>query len=171
MPIVIIKFKHINYAGQDYTVCPFAKKTDNGCRICEIHGYKPYVCKAFPLGRIINKNDIGYIIQGATCGNMNQEGITIREWFSGYDVDTIENASDVFNDFATELLRKYKIDKFYNNKRIPDEAKNALFHIMIYELYSNYDVNEDFFGQFERNKANIIKAYETLKVEVKKFLI
>lgn len=108
IPIVAIKFKEATIGG--YTFCPFVKKREGKGR-CIIHEVKPFVCGAFPLGRL-SDNQSGepktqyfnqFDFEESPCGGKN-ETHTVEDWINLHNIADSEKASVMFNSLIMDLI-------------------------------------------------------------------
>ena len=47
---------------------------------CSIHGYRPGICRLFPLGRIYEENGFKYFIQVHECKKQERGKVKIKKW-------------------------------------------------------------------------------------------
>lgn len=130
--------------------CPFLEN-----RKCSIHPAKPTVCALFPLGRMImtdgtkeNRDvQIRYFCQDTACGDYSQAH-KVGEWLkeSGIPADDpfyyIWQGKAVF--VLTRLFKKAE-------KSCSPIVLEKMWNVIILVLYYHYDIQKEFFPQFEKN--------------------
>lgn len=47
---------------------------------CTIHGYRPNICRLFPLGRIYEEDSFKYFLQVDSCLKPSLEKVKVKEW-------------------------------------------------------------------------------------------
>lgn len=70
-----ILLPHLKMHG-DSERCAFLNEEDR----CIIHGYRPNICRLFPLGRVYEENDFKYFLQVDNCIKPNLKNIKVKEW-------------------------------------------------------------------------------------------
>ena len=58
---------------------------------CSIHGYRPGICRLFPLGRIYEENRFKYFIQVHECKKQERGKVKIKKWLGIADLKRYEN--------------------------------------------------------------------------------
>ena len=136
IPIVRIKPREYRQT------CPFS---DRGR--CIIHAQKPAVCALFPLSRISNvqENDFYYVVQPATCGNMNQTQ-TVRQWLDEFTILDEEDITILWHKKSMELSNILR--ELYGTHNFNTEDITI---ILFLTLYFKYDLKQDFRTQFAAN--------------------
>ena len=149
LPVVRLKPKiHGN-------VCPLLR---NGK--CSVHIAKPVVCALFPLGRFASdkeKDKIKYILQdNIRCGSKGTRH-TVQEWLAEFDIAESEKSMRLWSDILSYAVKfMSKIDK------MSDKLKQLVLNVFLNAIYLAYDIEQDFFTQFETN----IKAFKKITTEI-----
>lgn len=52
---------------------------------CTIHGYRPNICRLFPLGRVYETDNFKYFLQVNSCLKPNLHPIQVKEWIGVKD--------------------------------------------------------------------------------------
>lgn len=127
-----------------------------------VHDSKPAVCAMFPIGRMISltpdgsfggaaKKGIEYILTDPECGDAS-ETHTVREWLGSFGIDLADafflEWSQILTD-SVPILQKLEKDFI---KPVMNHLWNAVF----LTLYLNYDTEQDFHPQFQKN-VTVIK--------------
>lgn len=139
--------------------CPFLGADSR----CSIHDSKPVICALYPLGRVfVNRNPgalisdptetmVRYILSG-DCGS-GKKAHTIREWLANFGIPETDEFFLLWTRTITELgmLVRDLLEKGITEKRL-----QPLWNAMYYKLYLDYDLNQDFFQQFQRNADKLL---------------
>lgn len=54
---------------------------------CDIHIYRPGICRIFPMGRVYDGEDFKYFLQKDECIKTNRTKVKVKKWI---DVDNVE---------------------------------------------------------------------------------
>ena len=76
---------NLKMAGEE-EACPFLKDGR-----CSIHGYRPGICRLFPLGRIYEENGFKYFIQVYECKKQERGKVKIKKWLGIADQKRYED--------------------------------------------------------------------------------
>lgn len=87
---------HLKMQGEEER-CSFLDKAGR----CSIHGFRPNICRLFPLGRAYEQNDFKYFLQVGACTKTHLSKIKVKKWIG------IEN----YNVNKTFLLAWYQLVK------------------------------------------------------------
>ena len=138
-------------------------------RKCSVHNAKPTVCALFPLGRsikldaketdpnAIERARIQYIINPIECGDRSEEH-TVREWVESFGIPIHDNDFIAWQK-ALFSVRQQIVEL---EKMLPDKSMERVWSITYQALYLNYDIQEDFRKQFQKNSDRLIDALEQL---------
>lgn len=85
--------------GEPATKCVFLNDRDR----CDIHGFRPGLCRLFPLGRIYEEDGIGYILLKDECARENRTKEKIRKWIGIADMAAYEKYVFAWHDFQKKL--------------------------------------------------------------------
>ena len=123
---------------------------------CSIHGFRPGICRLFPLGRFYENNDFKYFLQIHECKNPNKTKVKVKKWI---DITNLQEN------------KKYIIDWHY----FIDDVQEKLTHIADDELVKKIDLfilqhffmepyhqTEAFYEQFNLRLEKAKKVIETL---------
>jgi len=125
--------------------------TDGACLFlnnegrCTVHGFRPGLCRLFPLGRFFDNNEVYYIVQIYECKQTNRSEVRVDDWIGLPDMVRYE---------------KFTADWYYYQKKLKahiyanaDQAK-AVNMYNLKTFYLTPYSNDDFFEQFaERLKT------------------
>ena len=95
---------------------------------CEIHPFRPGICRLFPLGRYYENNRFKYFLQVHECKNEHPSKVKIKKWLEEPELSRqeafirrwhyfLKNLQDRLDEKEDESLRKqvsmYILKKFY----------------------------------------------------------
>ena len=109
---------------------------------CEIHPFRPGICRLFPLGRYYENNSFKYFLQIHECKNVHPAKVKIKKWLEEPELSRqeaficrwhyfLKNLQDLLDEKEDEGLRKqvsmYVLKKFYMDPIAPeDDFYNAV---------------------------------------------
>jgi len=142
---------------------------------CIVHvinpALKPTVCALFPLGRIVasehapedmelgNPYEVQYILSHVRCGSLKKKQ-SVRTWLENYSIPTDDKFFIKWNEALFKIvtaIQKYD-GKDFVNERSMDMMWSAIFS----SLYSDYDIHQDFYQQFENNISKLLRVFNDL---------
>ena len=127
---------------------------------CSIHGFRPGICRLFPLGRFYENHDFKYFIQIHECKNPNKTKVKVKKW--------IDTPNLLVN-------KKFIIDWHYfiddvQNKiaKISDENLIKKIDMFILQQFfiERYTETEDLYEQFNSRLEKAKKELETLTCNI-----
>lgn len=109
---------------------------------CSIHAYRPGLCRLFPLGRFYENGDFRYFLQTGECNETGRTKVKVEKWIDTPDPkrnhDFILKWHDLLNR-AEETAAGADM-----------ERAKALNMLLLRTFYMRpYDMDRDFYGQFE----------------------
>ncbi len=66
---------------------------------CDIHGFRPGLCRLFPLGRVYEEDGLKYILLTGECVRENRTKVKVRKWIDMPDMNTYERYLVAWHDF------------------------------------------------------------------------
>ena len=137
--------------------CPFLK----GNR-CSVNSCKPAVCALYPLGRYLPMDketykiseNIKYILLETVCGDKRQIH-TVRNWLTNSGLDP----QDQFFIRWTTCLYAISDTLKMLATRITPKTLNKLWDFLFVMLYLNYDIDQEFSPQFNKNMREILTLF------------
>lgn len=127
-----------NLKMTEENVCPFLNQEKR----CSIHGFRPGICRVFPLGRIYEDDHLDYFLQLNGCVKENRSKVKVSKW-----LDTQELKKN----------QKYLIDWHAFRKKIEgillemedENQKKTISMFLLNTFFVNpYDGKMDFYEQF-----------------------
>ncbi len=100
----------------------------NSNGLCDIHGFRPGLCRLFPLGRAYEDGEIKYILLTNECVRENRTKVKVRKWIDMPDMNSYEKFLLEWHDFLKYIeamvadaedetfaknLNMYVLQKFY----------------------------------------------------------
>jgi len=124
--------------------CPLLK--DNRCQIQEA---KPHICSLYPLGFLIDFETGEYSYYSKpTCGKGTLQKQTVKKW--------LKNAALLdYEDFIVMWHKQTHLICLWL-KELDEWDRIKFIDFVFRTLYLNYDLNQDFLPQFERNCKTIL---------------
>lgn len=133
---------------------------------CSIHTFRPGICRLFPLGRQYGESKINYIFLEHACPKPNKTKVKIKKWLGIPDIEQNENFLLNWHKLkkqAIELMARTREQRLHTQEQSErtQEQKREQEDSMVKELnmyllnlfYVNpYDVNRDFYLQFEERR-------------------
>ena len=157
------------------TTCYFLGRKD-GKYYCRVQAHKPFVCRAFPLGRMnayktdekepninyepkyFQQPDPNDGCEGLEVAKRNGIMQKVVDWLGGSDMkEKSDRYSQLFNRYSAELFRTINLAEL---RRLDNqEVANKYYQMMFIGFYLNYDFTADedsFLAQYEENWEKII---------------
>lgn len=110
---------------------------------CSIHACRPGICRLFPLGRYYEDGDFKYFLQTGECTDTNRSKVKVSKWIDTPDIIRNHDFICQWHYFLNEL------EEIVGDLEDMELGKR-LNMLMLQMFYMNpYDVESDFYGQFE----------------------
>lgn len=145
---------YIDIGLHDCLSMPNIKDKGKGCgflseqKRCAVHGFRPGICRLFPLGRYYHDDTFSYILQTHECMIEERNEVKVRDWLEIEDLKTYEEYVLKWHAFIKNL------SNFMKEPAEPGVKRNI--HILFLKKFyeTPYDLNADFYAQiYERMKA------------------
>lgn len=120
---------------------------------CTIHGYRPSICRIFPLGRYYENNSFHYILQTNECKNTVQTKMKVGKWIDTSDV----NQNEVFVIDWHYFLND--VENLIRNTRDENQIRNITMYILHMFYIKKYSPETDFYEQFNERLAVSKQAF------------
>ena len=108
---------------------------------CSIHGFRPNICRLFPLGRVYDNQDFKYFLQVDACVKPNLKLIKVRHWIG------IENYEEN-KSFLLAWQQMIKALTFRVKFIHDDEELKAINDYLIETFYRQLSTTKDFYTTF-----------------------
>lgn len=108
---------------------------------CEIHPFRPGICRIFPLGRYYEGDGFQYFLQIHECRNQNRSKIKVQKWIDMPDAKRY----DAYICRWHSLLMRLEEEAV----RRPDAAKEINMRLLTVFYQATYETGRDFYEQFD----------------------
>ncbi len=121
---------------------------------CSIHAYRPGICRIFPLGRYYENHGFKYFLQLNECSNQSKTMVKINHWIDTPDLEKQEQFLIDWHYFLNDVENVIKASK--------EEVfiKNLNMFILNNFYIKQYDVDRDFYVQFEERMDKIKQIFQ-----------
>lgn len=116
---------------------------------CSIHPYRPGICRLFPLGRIYEDHGFRYFNQVHECKKEARTKVKIRKWIDTPDISRYEKYIAGYHFFLKELEARITAAIRINSSEGEETAKNISMYVLKNFYLTPYDVERDFYEQFQ----------------------
>lgn len=155
---------NLSLQGED-EACGFLDKHGR----CEIHAYRPGICRMFPLGRFYENGSFSYFLQIHECKKENRTKVKVKKWIDTPDLKEYEayisrwhyflkdiraNEMKLTKRLFGELCEETKEEQEIRKRNLAaaaaerEKRRNMLIMKLFYLL--PYDGQKDFYNQFEK---------------------
>lgn len=118
---------------------------------CEVHGYRPNICRLFPLGRIYEADDFKYFLQVDSCMKPNLEKVRVKEWIG----------IDHYDENKAFILKWHHLLKAlaFRMKFIREDSEREAIHNYLLDTFYRLSVKEgeNFYTEFSRRLSEAKK--------------
>lgn len=123
---------------------------------CSVHGFRPGICRLFPLGRFYQDHDFKYFLQIHECKNPNKTKVKVKKWIDTQDLQKNHQYIVDWHYFIDDVQEKLK--------HIADDEliKKIDLFILQHFFIERYNEIEDFYEQFNSRLAKAKTVIETL---------
>lgn len=113
---------------------------------CSIHAYRPGLCRLFPLGRNYDERGLNYFLLEDACQIQNRTKIKIKKWL---EIEALSKYEDFL--IAWHNLRKEVQVRIVERR---SDSYTQKINVKLLEVFYQkpYDVEKDFYYQFEERK-------------------
>lgn len=124
----------------------------NGEGRCSIHGFRPGLCRAYPLGRQYEGEELRYFLLPEGCRQPERSKVKITRWLDVPDVETYQQYLVDWHSLRRELGQRIR-------QSTPQEQREwnmsllQLFYFLPYESGKQ----EEFYPQFYQRRAQLRK--------------
>ncbi len=114
---------------------------------CDIHEYRPAICRLFPLGRIYVGEGHKYLLMEDECKKDRRVKVKIKKWLNTENFARYEEYVDHWHGLVKGVTSRAK-------EMDEETLKNINMLILQTFYFADYDVSRDFYEQYyERCKA------------------
>ena len=115
---------------------------------CDIHSFRPGLCRLFPLGRVYEEHGIGYILLKDECAKAGKTKEKVRKWIGVPDMAAYEGYLMAWHDYLK------KLEEALSKNGDGTLAKNT--NLFVLQKFYVEDFGEDFYSEFENRLAQAV---------------
>lgn len=114
----------------------------DGAGRCSIHGFRPGLCRVFPLGRIYEKRRIRYFLQQDACRKPNRSKVKVGRWLDTPEPKQNEQFLLVWHEFRRFLEQRV-------GENCEEQAAKTI-NMFVLNLFfvTPYEADRNFYEQF-----------------------
>lgn len=115
---------------------------------CAVHGFRPGICRIFPLGRLYENGSFRYFLQIHECKKKSRAKVKVKKWIDVPDAAAYDAYISRWHNFLKELQRIIQEDD------TGQAAKTASMVVLKNFYVTPFDRDADFYGQFDRRLSS-----------------
>ena len=132
---------NLKLAG-DGEVCSFLSKEGR----CNIHSFRPGICRLFPLGRLYEENQFHYFLQVHECPKKDKTKIKIKKWLGISDIKLYEKFVWDWHNFINQCEEAIVA--------LEDEPRKVLTLYILKTFYQTTYPEDEFYTEFYNRLEN-----------------
>lgn len=119
---------------------------------CSIHGFRPGICRLFPLGRDYKNGSFTYFVVEGECVSEKLTKSKISKWIGVPRMQKYEAFVSKWHYFVRQMQSKFMLSG--------DDAYNKQMNLFILQTFfiAPYDKNKDFYEMFDKRMEQVIKV-------------
>ena len=138
---------HLKMNGADER-CGFLNEANR----CEIHSFRPGICRLFPLGRVYEDGSFQYFLQIHECKKSPQIKVKIKKWLEEAELNKQEAFVIRWHYFLLDVQAKL-------DERNDDQLRKKISMYLLQSFYLEpFHGEEDFYQIFERRLESVEKV-------------
>lgn len=118
---------------------------------CEIHPYRPGICRLFPLGRVYEEGGFKYFLQIHECPKTDRTKIKVKKWI---DMPNLKTYEKYINDWHGFILKCSKA-----LETLSEQEKRTLTLYVLRAFYQTPYDSEDFYEEFYKRLHNVMEMF------------
>lgn len=124
---------------------------------CVVHGFRPGLCRLFPLGRYYEEGGFSYYLQSQECPKKNKTKIKVGRWLDMPDLKKYEEFAAAWHFLLKDIQNLLEENQ--------DEQLTKELNMYVLNLFYTkpYDSGVDFFAQFEERLEQMRKLLSVLR--------
>lgn len=116
---------------------------------CTIHGFRPGICRLFPLGRYYENGSFKYFLQVHECRNQNRTKVKVRKWIDTPELPRYEQYIRDWHYFLKDLQTVIGETSENRDQGFSEQkAKEISLYLLKLFYLTPYDAGHDFYDQF-----------------------
>ncbi len=124
---------------------------------CSIHPYRPGICRIFPLGRLYEDGSFKYILQVNECKKSNRTEVKVGKWIDTPQLITNQQYINTWHYFLKDMGALLK------QADSSEVTKQLTMYVLNLFFVTPYDLEQDFYGQFDIRIAQAKNVVERLE--------
>lgn len=122
---------------------------------CSIHGFRPGICRLFPLGRQYEETGIKYFLVPGECKKENRSKVKVKKWLDTPDLKCNQKFLKDWHDLKKQLVEEAV-------READEQVMKNLSLFVLNHFYRKPYLTEDFYGEFAER---VCQAKESLGLE------
>ena len=123
---------------------------------CNIHSFRPGICRLFPIGRLYENRSFKYFLQVHECPKPNKSKVKVKNWLDTENIRAYENYINKWHYMLEDLQEK--MSKTTDEQLIKSISMHVLNKFYIQKVNEETDV-------YEHLNAKIKETYETFDMK------
>lgn len=124
---------------------------------CVVHGFRPGLCRLFPLGRYYEEGGFSYYLQSQECPKKNKTKIKVGRWLDMPDLKKYEEFAAAWHFLLKDIQNLLEENQ--------DEQLTKELNMYVLNLFYTkaYESGADFYAQFEERLEQMRKLLSVLR--------
>lgn len=124
---------------------------------CVVHGFRPGLCRLFPLGRYYEEGGFSYYLQSQECPKKNKTKIKVGKWLDMPDLKKYEEFAATWHFLLKDIRNLLEENQ--------DEQLTKELNMYVLNLFYTkpYESGADFYAQFEERLEQMRKLLSVLR--------
>lgn len=124
---------------------------------CVVHGFRPGLCRLFPLGRYYEEGGFSYYLQSQECPKKNKTKIKVGKWLDMPDLKKYEEFAAAWHFLLKDIRNLLEENQ--------DEQLTKELNMYVLNLFYTkpYESGADFYAQFEERLEQMRKLLSVLR--------
>lgn len=124
---------------------------------CVVHGFRPGLCRLFPLGRYYEEGGFSYYLQSQECPKKNKTKIKVGRWLDMPDLKKYEEFAAAWHFLLKDIRNLLEENQ--------DEQLTKELNMYVLNLFYTkpYESGADFYAQFEERLEQMRKLLSVLR--------
>lgn len=124
---------------------------------CVVHGFRPRLCRLFPLGRYYEEGGFSYYLQSQECPKKNKTKIKVGKWLDMPDLKKYEEFAAAWHFLLKDIQNLLEENQ--------DEQLTKELNMYVLNLFYTkpYESGADFYAQFEERLEQMRKLLSVLR--------
>lgn len=123
---------------------------------CQVHRFRPGICRLFPLGRYYENGGFKYFLQSRECRKENKSKIKISKWLDTPDLKRYERYITDWHYFTEEVCELTERQK---DEQLTRDLNTYILNTFYVTAYSS---EKSFFEQFDERLMQMKKLTRVL---------